>query len=115
MKIFSISLVQDLYNANKTTNEKTANNVNDSWIDLRNAINKKKIPENGNPDKLIDIVEKILGFNKQQKYGWYPSDLTREAIVSDFSRLKFYLIDGLTQHRLIIWRACPMWSEMTVN
>ena len=30
---------------------------------------KKKIPENGNPDKLIDIVEKILGFNKQQKYG----------------------------------------------
>ena len=32
-------------------------------------IKKKKIPGNGNPDKLIDIVEKILGFNKEQKYG----------------------------------------------
>ena len=36
-------------------------------IDLRNAANRKKILENENPDKLIDIAEEILNFNKQQK------------------------------------------------
>ena len=36
-------------------------------IDLRNAVNKKEIPKNENPDKVIDIVEDILNFNKQQK------------------------------------------------
>ena len=43
------------------------NSVNDGLIDLRNAINRKEIPENENPNKIVDIVEKILNFNKQQK------------------------------------------------
>ena len=36
-------------------------------IGLRNAINKKEISEHKNPNKLVDIVQKILDFNKQQK------------------------------------------------
>ena len=36
-------------------------------IDLRNAANKNSIPENGNPDEVIDIVEKNFNFNKQQR------------------------------------------------
>ena len=36
-------------------------------IDLRNYINRKKIPENEIPKKVLEIVEKILDFNKQQK------------------------------------------------
>ena len=36
-------------------------------IDLRNDINRKEIPENENPKKVADIVEKIPDFNKQQK------------------------------------------------
>ena len=36
-------------------------------IDLRNDINSKEIPENENPKKVVDIVEKSLYFNKQQK------------------------------------------------
>ena len=36
-------------------------------IDLRNAINKKNIRENENPDEVFNIVEKIFDFNKQQK------------------------------------------------
>ena len=36
-------------------------------IDIRNAIIRKDIPENENPNKIIDVVEKILDFNKQQK------------------------------------------------
>ena len=41
--------------------------LNESLIDLRNSVNSKEIPENGNPGKIIDIVEKIHDFNKQQK------------------------------------------------
>ena len=51
----------------KDKNEQIANQVNDALIGIRNAINKKITPENENPDKLIDIVEKIVHFNKQQK------------------------------------------------
>ena len=36
-------------------------------IDIRNAIIKKEISEGENPNKIVDIVEKILDFNKQQK------------------------------------------------
>ena len=36
-------------------------------ITLRNSINSKEIPENENPKKIVNIVEKILDFNKQQK------------------------------------------------
>ena len=32
-------------------------------LPLRNAVNKKEIPENENSDKVIDIVRKILVFN----------------------------------------------------
>ena len=36
-------------------------------IDLRNDINRKDIPENENLKKVVDIVEKIIDCNKQQK------------------------------------------------
>ena len=36
-------------------------------IDLKSAIIKKEIPENKNANKIADIVEQILDFNKQQK------------------------------------------------
>ena len=32
-----------------------------------NAVNKKVILENENPNKIVNIVEKIFDFNKQQK------------------------------------------------
>ena len=54
--------------------------------------NTKKIPENENPNKLVDIIGKILDFNKQQKGKGLPSDLARiagEAKVSDRNHIKF--------------------------
>ena len=36
-------------------------------ISLRNSINSKEIPENENPKNTVNIVERILDFNKQQK------------------------------------------------
>ena len=36
-------------------------------IDLRNAIIRKEIPLNENPNKIVDIADKILDVNKQQK------------------------------------------------
>ena len=43
------------------------NNVNDGVIGFRNIINRKEIPENENPKKVVKIVEKMVDFNKQQK------------------------------------------------
>ena len=42
-------------------------NINDGLIDLRNAINRKEIPENENSNKLVNTVEIIFDFDKQQK------------------------------------------------
>ena len=36
-------------------------------IDIRNAIIRKQIPENENPNKIVDIVVTNLDFNKQPK------------------------------------------------
>ena len=60
-------LEKDLIKATQAKNEQLVNNVNNGLIALRKAIIKKQIPENENPKKILDIVEKILDFNKQQK------------------------------------------------
>ena len=38
-----------------------------STNELRNVVIKKEIPQNENPNKILDIVEKIFAFNNQQK------------------------------------------------
>ena len=48
-------------------NEQLVNNINDIMIDLRNAIIKIEVPENENPNKIVDIAQNILDINKQQK------------------------------------------------
>ena len=60
-------LVKDLTITKQNKNEKLVNNISNGLIDLRNDINRKEIPENENPEKVVDIVETILDFNKQQK------------------------------------------------
>ena len=45
----------------------------------------KKIPENKNPNKLVNIVEKILNFNKQQK----------DLLLTEFAQLKFLIVSIL--------------------
>ena len=60
-------LTKDLIRAAQAKNEQLLNNVNNGLIDLRNAIIRKEIPENENPNKIVHVDEKILGFNKQQK------------------------------------------------
>ena len=41
--------------------------VNNGLIELRNSINSNEIPENENPRKVVDIVEKTIYFNKNQR------------------------------------------------
>ena len=41
--------------------------MNNVSIQLKNAVIRRKIPKNENPDKVIDIVEEIFNFNKRQK------------------------------------------------
>ena len=51
----------------KAKNNKLVNTINNALTDLRNAIIVGAIPENENPNKIVNIVEKILDFNKEQK------------------------------------------------
>ena len=60
-------LVKDLISAKQNKNDNLVNNINNGFIDLRNDIKRKEIPENENPQKVVDIVEEFLDFNKQQK------------------------------------------------
>ena len=60
-------LVNDLIRVKKYKIMKLVNNVNDGMNDLINATIRKEIPENENPKKVVNIVEKIFDFNKQQK------------------------------------------------
>ena len=50
--------VKDLISANQNKNEKVVNSINNGLIDLRNNINRKEIPENESPKKVVNIVEK---------------------------------------------------------
>ena len=52
---------------NQWKDEQMINQLNNALIDLRSPVNKTKVPENENPDKVIDIVEKILDFVKQER------------------------------------------------
>ena len=51
-------------------------------IDLRNLVNRERIPENENPNKVIDIVDKINNSDKQQK-GKGTSTLTPKKCITD--------------------------------
>ena len=52
-------------------------------IDLGKVINRKDIPENQNTNRIVDIVEKTLDFNKQQKGKGRTSDVaTRFKILT---------------------------------
>ena len=82
-------MVEGLIKANQTKNSKIVNQTIDSINELKNAVNKKEIPENENPNKIIDIVEKILEFklkdffnniNNQQK-GAELKILTRKQML----------------------------------
>ena len=58
---------EDLIRTTQVKNGEWGNNVNDRLIGLKNGINKKEIPDHENPNKTVDIVEKVLDFNRQKK------------------------------------------------
>ena len=72
-------LTEDLSKANQAENEKIVNQVNDPLIDLRIAV----VNKNENPDKVINIFEKIFNFNKPQKGETSSSKITNSTCTSD--------------------------------
>ena len=60
-------LAKDLIRTIKAKNEQLVNNINGGNTDLKNAIIEKQVIEIENPNKIKDIVAKILGFNIPQK------------------------------------------------
>ena len=70
-------------------------------IDLRNSINVKEIPVTDNPKIVVNIVEKILDFNKQQKDKGRPSDLTWVIGVAKVSDCK---VSGRKRIRILVFK-----------
>ena len=91
-------LVKDLISAKQDKNEELVNNINDGLIDLKKADNKKQIPENENPKKVVNIVEKILNFNKRQKGKKLPLDLACVGRVAKASDRKVF---NCMEHKLV--------------
>ena len=65
-------LVKDSIKIKLDKNEKLVNYINDGLINLQNARkdildNRKEIPESENPKNVVNVIEKILNFRKQQK------------------------------------------------
>ena len=65
------SLAETLYDDNQIRNDTIAKYGNDTFIDLRNFINRKKITKNENPKKIycyinVNSIGKILNFKSQQ-------------------------------------------------
>ena len=69
-------------------------------IGLRNAVVKKEIPENENPNKIVDIVEKILSFHKQQK-GKGIQILTRKQMPQRLPRALAQVKAGNTSENVL--------------
>ena len=63
-------MLKDLYKADKTKDGEIVNHVNNAW----NEVHRNETSENERPDKVIDIIEEILNFNKQQNGKERPSD-----------------------------------------
>ena len=66
--------LKDLYEYNKNDNYITIKYLNESLINLRTIFNKKGIPKNENPKKVVNIFGKILDYNKHQKGKGLHSD-----------------------------------------
>ena len=47
-------------------NDEIIKDNNKGLIELRNSINSKEIPENENPKNVVNIVRKIIDFNKKK-------------------------------------------------
>ena len=60
-------LVKELYNSNQNINDEIVKHINDTLIELKTRYYQKEIIENENPNRIVDIVEKILNFNKNRK------------------------------------------------
>ena len=79
---------KELYNSKQTLNDEALKYINDSLVELKKDINRKIVPENENPEKIVNVVEKILNFNNKQKTKGrsrmltsHPPDLPRVAKV----------------------------------
>ena len=47
-------------------NDEIIKDNNKGLIELRNSVNSKEIPENENPKNVVNIVRKVIDFNKKK-------------------------------------------------
>ena len=71
-------------------------------IDLRNSIIRKKTREDENPNKIVNVVDKIMEFNKQQE-GKGLKTLTSKRMLRRLSIALSKVKTGNTEIRQILY------------
>ena len=71
-------------------------------IDLRNSIIRKKTPEDENPNKIVNVVDKIMEFNNQQE-GKGLKTLTSKRMLRRLSIALSKVKTGHTEIRQILY------------
>ena len=71
-------------------------------IDLRNSIIRKKTPEDENPNKIVNVVDKIMEFNNQQE-GKGLKTLTSKRMLRRLSIALSTVKAGNTEIRQILY------------
>ena len=71
-------------------------------IDLRNSIIRKKTPEDENPNKIVNVVDKIMEFNNQQE-GKGLKTLTSKRMLRRLSIALSKVKTGNTEIRQILY------------
>ena len=71
-------------------------------IDLRNSIIRKKTPEDENPNKIVNVVDKTMEFNNQQE-GKGLKTLTSKRMLRRLSIALSKVKTGNTEIRQILY------------
>ena len=98
-----IAMLRDLFHTNnKKKNNDLVNVIKSGWSDLKDEI--EKMSENEieleKPNKMVDIVERILEFNRQNQQGQGLRILTLEQMVSRLPIALAHLQPGNNSEKL---------------
>ena len=73
-------LAKDLIKTDQSKINEMVNQTIESINKIRSSIIKEEIPENQNPNKITDVVEKIVEFNNQQKGTGFKISTTKQIL-----------------------------------
>ena len=92
-----------MYNSNQNVNDEIFKDINGSLIEFKKYINTEKISKNENPNKIVNILEKILNLNPLRPTGhWCPANVI--ACIFTIKLLHFLFLGTIDQRKVKIYK-----------